>query len=352
MKFIYRLLIGVAALCSATSSFCQDTGAQQDTLRILGVGNSWTRDSMRWLSAIATSAGRPVIVGHGYLGGSTLEQQYRGIDDTGFTYRHRDIDQIVHNTYQYWKYTCSENPVKTPASGYKNGLAGIGVTLESVVKDEPWDIIVFQPHVIVKSHMPSYCGFDINDMIRRIKSMMSPERAAAVRCGLMVPFSYPEGNTDYRQNVVEAYNNGIWPSCQDEWDEIYERMHQEIQKDASGLAAHMRNDCSFVINVGEVIYRARSDRRLSGFGYKLQRAQNNTHLAEGMPMYMASLCYAYVLLGLKPAEISFYPQHSADSHLTGDRGNTIGTKVPNKASDAAYAREQVYEYLNIEARTR
>ena len=32
--------------------------------------------------------------------------------------------------------------------------------------------------------------------------------------------------------------------------------------------------------------------------------------------------------------------------------NTIGTKVPNKASDAAYAREQVYEFLNIEARTR
>ena len=335
----------MAALCSATPSFCQDTGTQTDTLRILGVGNSWTRDSMRWLSAIAASAGRPVIVGHGYLGGSTLEEQYRGIDDITFTYRHRDIDQIVHDTYQYWKYTCSENPVKTPSSGYKNGLAGIGVTLESVVKDEPWDIIVFQPHVIVKSHMPAYCGFDINDLVERIKSMMSPESAAAVRCGLMVPFSYPEGNTDYRQNVADAYNNGIWPSCQDEWDGIYELMHQEIQKDASALAAHMGNDCSFVINVGEAIYKARSDRRLSEYGYKLQRAQNNTHLAEGMPMYMASLCYAYILLGLRPSDISFYPLYSADSYLTGDRGNTVGTKVPNKASEADYAREQVYEYL-------
>ena len=46
-----------------------------DTLYILGVGNSWTRDSMRWLSAIAKSADRPVVVGHAYLGGSTLEQQ-------------------------------------------------------------------------------------------------------------------------------------------------------------------------------------------------------------------------------------------------------------------------------------
>ena len=77
--------------------------AQQDTVRILGVGNSWTRDCMRWLSAIASSAGRPVIVGHAYLGGSTLEQQYHGIDDATYTYRHRNVDQVVHNTYQYWK---------------------------------------------------------------------------------------------------------------------------------------------------------------------------------------------------------------------------------------------------------
>lgn len=138
MKRIILIIYGVAALCVSTPSF-----AQQDTLKILGVGNSWTRDSMRWLSAIATSAGHPVIVGHAYLGGSTLENQYHGIDDTTYTYKHRNIDQVVHNTYQYWKYTCSETPVKTPSEGYKNGLAGIGVTLESVVTDEQWDLVVF-----------------------------------------------------------------------------------------------------------------------------------------------------------------------------------------------------------------
>ena len=117
MKYIFSILASMLLAVSAS--------AQQDTLRILGVGNSWTRDSMRWLCAIASSAGRPVIVGHAYLGGSTLEQQYRGIDDTTFTYKHRDVDQVVHNTYQYWKYECTENPVKTPANGYKNGLAAI-----------------------------------------------------------------------------------------------------------------------------------------------------------------------------------------------------------------------------------
>ena len=318
---------------SLTPSF-----AQQDTVRILGVGNSWTRDCMRWLSAIASSAGRPVIVGHAYLGGSTLEQQYRGIDDTTYTYRHRNVDQVVHNTYQYWKYSATENPVKTPAKGYKNGLAGIGVTLESVVRDEPWDYVVFQPHVIVKAHMPSYCGFDINDLVARIKSMMEPSVAAKVSCGLMVPFSYPEGNMDYRQNVVDAYNDGVRPSSQEDWDDLYERMHHHIQEDSQKLAGHMGDNCRFVINVGQAIYNARQDRKLSKFGYLLQRAQDNTHLSEGMPMYIASLCYAYVLLGIGLDDAVFYPEYSKDSHLTGDRGNTISTEYRNTPAQAARAR--------------
>ena len=342
MKRIFIIIIWVATICSATHIH-----AQQDTLRVLGVGNSWTRDSMRWLSAIAESAGKHIIFGHGYLGGSTLEQQYRGIDDHAFTYIHSRQEQVVHNTYQYWKYVCSENPVKTPDKGYKNGLAGIGVTLESVVTDEPWDIIIFQPHVIVRSHMPEYCGFDINNLVKRIKSMMKPEVAAAVKCGLMVPFSYPEGNTDYRQNVADTYNDGVWPKNQTEWDNIYERMHQEIQADSEKLAAHMGDNCSFVINVGHVIYQARADARLSEFGYKLQRAQNNTHLAEGIPMYIASLCIAYKLLNIRPSDISFFPRYSIDTQLTGDRGETIKTKIENDASTAKYARKLVYESLGL-----
>ena len=339
-KTLKSIIIGVMILFTITPSF-----AQKDTTRILGVGNSWTRDAMRWLSAIANESGRPVIVGHAYLGGSTLEEQYRGIDDSTYTYKHRGIDQIVHNTYQYWKYEGSINPVKTPSKGYKNGLAGIGVTLESVVKDEPWDIIVFQPHVIVRAHMPDYNGFDINDLVARIKAMMPAEVADSVRCGLMVPFSYPTGNTDYRQNVVDAYNKGIYPASQDEWDGLYERMHHHIQEDSKRLAAHMGSNCEFVINVGQTIYNARKDRLLSSYGYMLQRAQNNTHLAEGMPMYIASLCYAYVLFNLKPQDINFYPAEQKDTHLTGDTGNTINTKKTSSFKAVERARQCAYKSL-------
>ena len=99
--------------------------------------------------------------------------------------------------------------------------------------------------------------------------------AESVRSGLMVPFSYPEGNTDYRQNVVEAYNNGIWPADQNEWDSLYEDTHQHIQKDSRRLATHMGENCSFVINAGQAIYNVRADKALSKFGYKLQRTQGS-----------------------------------------------------------------------------
>ena len=139
MQWRKLVLLAVCLMFGGAYLQAAEPKAKCDTLYILGVGNSWTRDSMRWLSAIAESADRPVVVGHAYLGGSTLEQQYKGVDDETYAYKHRRKYQVVHSTYQYWLYDCTENPRKTPAKGYKNGLAGIGVTLESVVTDKCTD---------------------------------------------------------------------------------------------------------------------------------------------------------------------------------------------------------------------
>ena len=318
--------------------------AKCDTLYILGVGNSWTRDSMRWLSAIAKSAGRPVVVGHAYLGGSTLEQQYRGIDDHSFTYPHRKVDQVVHNTYQYWLYDCSENPAKTPSKGYKNGLAGIGVTLESVVADKPWEIMVLQPESTMRRYLTSQGGtFDLNLLVERIKQMMKPEVAAKVRCGLMVPFSYPQGNTDYRKTLYEMYNNGVRPADQQAWDELYERVHHTIQKEIYEVGASMGKNCDFYVNVGQAIYLGRQHKQLSKSGYKLQRSQSNTHLSEGLAMYIASLAYAYTLLDIKQEDVTFYPKYSKDVQLTGDRGTTDIIKVENTPALAKQARKVAWK---------
>ena len=336
--FVICLMFGVAPLQAAEAK------AKADTLYILGAGNSWTRDSMRWLSAIAKSAGRPVVVGHAYLGGSTLEQQYMGIDNPEYTYKHRNIDQVVHNTYQYWLYDCGENPKKTPNKGYKNGLAGIGVTLESVVVDKPWDIMVFQPEVTMRRYVKSQGGtFDLNLLVERMKKMMKPEVAAKVRCGLMVPFSYPQGNTDYRKGLYQLYNNGVKPANQAEWDALYEKVHRTIQKEIYEVGDSMGKNCEFYVNVGQAIYLGRQHKQLSKSGYKLQRSQNNTHLSEGLAMYIASLAYAYTLLDIKQEDVKFYPKYSKDPQLTGDRGKTDYIAVENTPVLAKQARKVAWK---------
>ena len=334
------LLLAVCLIFGTTSLQAAEPKAKCDTLYILGVGNSWTRDSMRWLSAIAKSAGVPVVVGHAYLGGSTLENQYRGIDDRTYTYKHRNIDQVVHNTYQYWLYNCTNSPKKTPSKDYKNGLNGIGVTLESVVMDKPWDIMVLQPENTARRYNLANGGtFDLNLLVERIKKMMKTEVAAKVRCGLMVPFSYPKGNTDYRKNVYMMYNNGVKPTSQEEWDVLYEKVHHTIQKEIYEIGASMGKNCEFYINVGRAIYDARQNKHLSKSGYKLQRSQNNTHLSEGLAMYIASLTYAYTLLDIKQEDVTFYPKYSKDAQLTGDRGSTDLITVENTPALAKLARK-------------
>ena len=286
--------------------------ATSDTLRILGVGNSWTRDALRYVSAIAASANRPVIVGHGYLGGSTLEDQWRGLHDTAYCYVHNGQPQKVHSTYQYWKYTASEYALKVPSKGYENGLAGIGVKLEDIVADEPWDWIIFQPEATLgadwKRHLgqePSQ-GYSLAAMVEDVKGMMQSDARSKVRIGLMVPFSYPEGNTDYREKFVQLYNGGTWPNSQAQWDSLYRLQYTLIQRAAPILCDNLSMDAC--VNVGKAIEACRQDPELSGYGYKLQRRQDNTHLAEGLPKYVASLCFAYELLGIKPDEISYYPK--------------------------------------------
>ena len=344
-KVIIVLFLMLAALPPV---FSMTASTQADTVRILGVGNSWTRDSMRWLSAIAASAGVPVIVGHAYLGGSTLEDQWHGISDTSYTYTHAGQQQKVHSTYQYWKYTASVNPEKIPSSGYKNGLAGCGVTLEKAVADEPWDWIVFQPEATLggdwKRHLGKGAdGYSLSALIAAVKGMMQPSAAARVRVALMVPFSYPKGCTDYRQRFLEVYNRGRTPEDQAGWDKLYEKQYRLIQQAAVRLCRALKTDAC--INVGKVIEAGRANPDFSGCGYFLLRRRDNTHLAEGLPMYMASLCYAYTLLGLKPDDISFFPSVTSDSIITGDVGATAGGSFSLTEDLAAKARYLTYNCL-------
>mgnify|MGYP007057711470 FL=1 len=105
----------------------------------------------------------------------------------------------------------------------------------------------------------------------------------------------------------------------------------------------MGKNCEFYVNVGKAIYLGREHKQLSKSGYKLQRSQNNTHLSEGLAMYIASLAYAYTLLDIKQEDVTFYPKYSKDVQLTGDRGTTDLIKVENTPALAKQARKVAWK---------
>ena len=139
------------------------------------------------------------------------------------------------------------------------------------------------------------------------------------------------------------YNNGVKPASQEEWDALYEKIHHIIQSDIREIGAAMGKNCEFYVNVGRAIYDARQNKKLSKSGYKLQRSQNNTHLSEGLAMYIASLAYAYTLLNIEQEDVTFFPKYSKDAQLTGDRGTTDLITVENTPALAKLARKVAWK---------
>ncbi len=94
---------------------------QPDTLRILGVGNSFTDDGMMYLPDLLEAAGvRNVVLGRLYIGGCSLERHCNEYDGNNTSY-------IYYKSVGNRWITVSEHAALTE-----------GIT------DEPWDIIELQ----------------------------------------------------------------------------------------------------------------------------------------------------------------------------------------------------------------
>ena len=113
MKTKHTLLL---ALCLLLSAALQ---AQNDTVKILAIGNSFADDGIEYLDEVARSAGKHIIVANTYIGGCSIE---------------RHLDNARHDR---------------PAYRYRKNVDGQyseerGTTLLEALKDEEWDYIVFQ----------------------------------------------------------------------------------------------------------------------------------------------------------------------------------------------------------------
>ena len=94
---------------------------EPDTLRILGVGNSFTDDGMMYLPFVLQAAGiKNVVLGRLYIGGCTLERQVKEYESNSPSYVYT---KSVGNNWT----TISKN-----------------ATLLDGLLDEKWDILVVQ----------------------------------------------------------------------------------------------------------------------------------------------------------------------------------------------------------------
>ncbi len=126
MKNTLRLITIISLILISMNASAQKTPnhplpQQPDTLRILGIGNSFTDDGMMYLPELLEAAGiKNVILGRLYIGGCSLE---------------RHCHEYENNSNAYIYYKSTENKWVTVS---KNA------SLVEGIEDEPWDILVTQ----------------------------------------------------------------------------------------------------------------------------------------------------------------------------------------------------------------
>lgn len=98
---------------------CSSLQAQNDTIKILAIGNSFADDGIEYLDEIALSAGKHIIVANTYIGGCSIE-------------RHLDNARHDRHAYLYRKNIDGQYSEEHDKS------------LLEAIHDEDWDYIVFQ----------------------------------------------------------------------------------------------------------------------------------------------------------------------------------------------------------------
>ena len=138
MKRTLRLLLTVGVSLVCVSLFAQKfpnypIPQQPDTLRILGIGNSFTDDGMMYLPELLEAAGiRNVVLGRLYIAGCSLERHCR---------------EYAGNAPAYIYYKSASNRWETVSKK---------ATLLDGITDERWDVVVLQQSSGKSGIYPTY----------------------------------------------------------------------------------------------------------------------------------------------------------------------------------------------------
>lgn len=263
--------------------------APKATIKILGIGNSHTRDALYYLYEILAHAGYNATVGHYYWGNSSLKEQYdalmdgageswptdgkdyyRKYDKDGTLSNHRHADDHVHK-------------------------------LDYALTDDDWDVVVFQNATTECAHYTGFYApdFNIDTFVDEVKQRVGNPN---LRVGLMAPHTRA---SDYAGDTIDGV--------------LYtpDKLDGAIQSTIKDVAADMKH-CDFIVNSGLAIRYARADENLDALGHDMTRIDltnteppvnsfDKVHLEYGVPMFIAAMSYAMAVCGDEVGCISWTP---------------------------------------------
>ncbi|WP_298662713.1 DUF4886 domain-containing protein [uncultured Barnesiella sp.] len=249
MKTKHTLLL---ALCLLLSAALQ---AQNDTIKILAIGNSFADDGIEYLDEVARSAGKHIIVANTYIGGCSIE---------------RHLDNARHDR---------------PAYHYRKNVDGQyseerGTTLLEALKDEEWDYIVFQQVSSLAGQYSTYFP-DLAELMDYVRAHATNPH---VQYALQQTWAYAKNSTHpgffrYGKNQQAMYDDVVFS-----YDQVAKRLHITI-----------------VIPTGTAIQNARS----SSLGDTLCRDGYHLNLKYGR--YTAACAWFETFFGESSIGIAYRP---------------------------------------------
>lgn len=211
------------------------------TIKILFIGNSFSHDTVFYLSDIAKSAGINIIAGNLYSSGCSLE-------------RHCKYALNNEKAYTYYKWTSSN---MTTQEGY---------TMSRAVLDEKWDYIVFQQASEYSGIYSTYQPY-LNNLIAYVRGIsLNPDAKLALN--MTWAYSYKNTNDNFLR-----YNRD-------------QKIMYEAIVDAYKQAAYDEG-INIIIPCGTAIQNARTNKSLKSIGNEL--TTDGYHLDAGIGRYIAGL---------------------------------------------------------------
>lgn len=222
--------------------------ANGKVLRILSIGNSFSQDADEMLYDIAKSAGVELIIGNMYMGGQTLQGHMQQVTGNLSAY-----------TYQ-----------KRSSAGRKDTA---NVSLETGIKDEPWDIITFQQGSPISGQYATFQPY-LNDLITYVKGKVTNP---SVKYALHMTWAYSSDSTqsgfdNYGNNQMTMYNAIT---------DAYLKAMQEV-------------NFSILIPSGTAVQNARTNPYLKAVGRELTR--DGYHMDLGIGRFIAGLTFFATLV--------------------------------------------------------